>query len=54
MNPIWWVFLFPLNLFCKWRMKREGWTDEDMSELQRRMLGDYSHHADAETMEAAE
>ena len=53
MNPITWPFLFLLNLLCKRGMKRAGWTDEDMAELQRRMLDLPDHHA-AKVMEAAE
>ena len=51
-----WPALFVLNLLCKRKLKHEGWTDEDMSELQRRMLGDYPQHEvnEIEIMEAAE
>jgi hypothetical protein len=51
MNPLTWPFLFLLNLLCKRGMKRAGWTDEDMAELQRRMLSD---HQTPKIMEAAE
>lgn len=55
------LFFF-LNLFCKWKMKRAGWTDADMAELQRMMLGlgpdrleiDRRIEPKFETVEAAE
>jgi hypothetical protein len=60
MNPIAWPVYFFLNLLCKRKLKREGWTDEDMAELQRRMLGGReatckeSLQVRVEVMEAAE
>ncbi len=53
MNPLLWPALFLLNLLCKQGMKRAGWTDEEMAELQRRML-DLPDCQTTEIMEAAE
>ncbi len=54
MNPLLWPALFLLNLLCRRGMKRAGWTDEDMAELQRRMLDQRTDDHRAEVMEAAE
>jgi hypothetical protein len=62
MNVLAWPVLFSLNLLCKRGMKRAGWTEEDMAELQRLMLDlgpdrldiDRRIEPKFETMEAAE
>lgn len=54
MNPLLWPFLFFLNLLCKRGMKRAGWTDEEMAELQRWMLDQQPDGHRVKIMEAAE